>query len=302
MYGQAVPSAMASGQAPCVVPNPHGSPIPVGPAHPLLVIAGPCTLESRDLGLTVGSELKKACDDAGLPYVFKASFDKANRSSASSPRGPGLDEGLEWLADIGAELDCPVTTDVHLPEQAPPVAEVASLIQIPAFLCRQSDLLEAAARAAAPTDAVVNVKKGQFLSPKEMMGPIKKLHEAGCDNAMLTERGTFFGYHRLVNDFVGIGDMMELDRSKFCDRGPTPVCFDATHSTQLPGSGEQSGGRPERSGMLALAAVAAGVHALFIESHPEPSSAWSDGATQLPVGEAAAVISRAAKVRACMGE
>ena len=297
---------MASGQAlhsaPCVIPNPHGPPIPVGPGHPLLVIAGPCTLESKDLGLSVGRALKKVCDDVGLPYIFKASFDKANRSSASSPRGPGLDEGLRWLADIGTELGCPVTTDIHLPEQAAPVAEVASIIQIPAFLCRQSDLLEAAARAAKLNGAVVNVKKGQFLSPREMMGPIKKLHEAGCDNAMLTERGTFFGYHRLVNDFIGIGDMMELDRSAFCDRGPAPVCFDATHSTQLPGSGEQTGGRPERSGTLALAAVAAGVHALFIESHPEPAKAWSDGATQLSPNTAAAVIAQCARIRAAMDE
>jgi 2-dehydro-3-deoxyphosphooctonate aldolase (KDO 8-P synthase) len=159
----------------------------------------------------------------------------------------------------------------------------------------------AAAEAATPTGAVVNVKKGQFLSPREMLGPIKKLHEAGCDNAMLTERGTFFGYHRLVNDFIGINDMMELDRSAFCDLGPAPVCFDATHSTQLPGSGEQTGGRPERSAMLAAAAVVAGVHALFIESHPEPSEAWSDGATQLPIAAAAAVITQAAKLRAAMG-
>jgi 2-dehydro-3-deoxyphosphooctonate aldolase (KDO 8-P synthase) len=273
----------------------------VGDGHPLLVIAGPCTLESLEMGLEVGRALKRACDDAGLAYVFKASFDKAKRSSAASPRGPGLERGLDWLAQIGEELGCPVTTDIHLPEQAAPVAQVASIIQIPAFLCRQSDLLVAAAEAATPTGAVVNVKKGQFLSPREMLGPIKKLHEAGCDNAMLTERGTFFGYHRLVNDFIGINDMMELDRSAFCDLGPAPVCFDATHSTQLPGSGEQTGGRPERSAMLAAAAVVAGVHALFIESHPEPSEAWSDGATQLPIAAAAAVITQAAKLRAAMG-
>jgi 2-dehydro-3-deoxyphosphooctonate aldolase (KDO 8-P synthase) len=290
--------------APCTVPNPHGPAIPVGPGHPLLVIGGPCTLESKDLGLGVGRALKDACEAAGLPYVFKASFDKANRSSARSPRGPGLHEGLRWLAEIGEELACPVTTDVHLPEQAAPVAGVAGIIQIPAFLCRQSDLLEAAALAAGPGGLAVNVKKGQFLSPREMLGPIRKLHEAGCDNTMLTERGTFFGYHRLVTDFIGVGDMMELDRSAFCDpsdRGPAPVCFDATHSLQLPGSGEQTGGRPERGPMLAMAAVAAGVHALFIESHPEPARAWSDGATQLPIDTAQAVIAQAARLRAAMG-
>ncbi|NRA57301.1 MAG: 3-deoxy-8-phosphooctulonate synthase [Phycisphaerales bacterium] len=286
--------------APCVVPNPHGSEFAVGPGRPLLVIGGPCTLESLELGLEVGRELKASCEAAGLPYVFKASFDKANRSSAGSPRGPGLGQGLGWLEQIGRELGCPVTTDIHLPEQAAPVAEVASIIQIPAFLCRQSDLLEAAANASAARELVVNVKKGQFLSPAEMLGPVRKLHEAGCDNVLLTERGTFFGYHRLVTDFIGVGDMIELDRSVFCDRGPAPVCFDATHSLQLPGSGAQTGGRPERGPMLAMAAVAAGVHALFIESHPKPSEAWSDGATQLPIETAASVIAQAAKLRACM--
>ena len=295
---------MAASEAPCVVPNPHGSDFAVGSGRPLLVIGGPCTLESLELGLEVGRALKAACEPAGggegLPYVFKASFDKANRSSAASPRGPGLEQGLEWLAQIGRELACPVTTDIHLPEQATQGAEVASILQIPAFLCRQSDLLTAAAEAAKPGGLVVNVKKGQFLSPVEMLGPVRKLYEAGCDNVLLTERGTFFGYHRLVTDFIGVGDMMELDRSTFCDRGSAPVVFDATHSLQLPGSGAQTGGRPERGPMLAMAAVAAGVHALFIESHPKPSEAWSDGATQLPIETAASVISRVAKLRACM--
>jgi 2-dehydro-3-deoxyphosphooctonate aldolase (KDO 8-P synthase) len=275
----------------------------------LLIIAGPCTLESLELGLEVGRAMRAACEQAcggaGLPYVFKASFDKANRSSAGSPRGPGLERGLQWLATIGRELGCPVTTDIHLPEQAEKVADalsdVGGIIQIPAFLCRQSDLLEAAAHAAKDKNLAVNVKKGQFLSPAEMLGPIKKLHEAGCDNVLLTERGTFFGYHRLVTDFIGVGDMMELDRSGFCDRGPAPVVFDATHSLQLPGAGSQTGGRPERGPMLAMAAVAAGVHSLFIESHPEPSKAWSDGATQLPLDVAASVITQAARLRGAMG-
>ncbi len=286
--------------APCVVPNPHGPELGVGPGQQLLVIGGPCTLESLELGLEVGRALKSACDSAGLAYVFKASFDKANRSSAGSPRGPGLEQGLDWLRQIGEELACPVTNDIHIQEQAEAVAQVVSNIQIPAFLCRQSDLLEAAAHAAEPKGSVVNVKKGQFLSPAEMLGPVRKLHEARCDNVLLTERGTFFGYHRLVTDFIGVGDMMELDRSKFCDRGPAPVCFDATHSLQLPGSGAQTGGRPERGPMLAMAAVAAGVHALFIESHPNPTEAWSDGATQLPIETASSVIETAGKLRACM--
>ncbi|GIW74810.1 MAG: 2-dehydro-3-deoxyphosphooctonate aldolase [Phycisphaerales bacterium] len=292
---------MAHHEAPCVVPDPFGSPIPVGPGRPLLVIAGPCTLESLELGLEVGRAMQQACRDAGLPFVFKASFDKANRTSAASPRGPGLEQGLDWLERIGSTLGCPVTTDIHLPEQAQAVARVASIIQIPAFLCRQSDLLAAAGRHAAERGLVVNVKKGQFLSPQEMLGPLRKLHEAGCDNALLTERGTFFGYHRLVNDFIGIGDMMALDRSAFCARGPAPVCFDATHSTQLPGLGDQSGGRPDRAPMLALAAVAAGVHALFLETHPNPSQAASDGATQLPLPVAQALIARAGRLRQAVG-
>ena len=202
-----------------------------------------------------------------------------------------LERGLDWLAQIGEALGGAITTDIHDPSQAEPVAACVDLIQIPAFLCRQTDLLAAAARAAVAHGRAVNVKKGQFLSPGEMVGPVAKLAESGCSNVMLTERGTFFGYHRLVNDFVGLGDLMEL--------GP-PVCFDATHSTQLPGTGEQSGGRPERAPLLAAAAVAAGVHALFIEVHPDPSSALSDSATVLDLGTAESVLARAAAIHAAL--
>tara|TARA_R110000737_G_scaffold2923_16_gene9772 strand:+ start:14240 stop:15103 length:864 start_codon:yes stop_codon:yes gene_type:complete len=256
-------------------------PVTIGEGHPLAIIAGPCTLESLELGLQVGRHCKAVCESLGLPYIFKASFDKANRSSINSKRGIGIEQGLEHFQAIKQELGVPTTTDIHAPEQAEAIAEVVDLIQIPAFLCRQTDLVVASAQAAAAKGRGVNIKKGQFLSPSEMGGPVRKATEAGCDNLMLTERGTFFGYHRLVNDFIGIADMMELDCSKFTKLGSPPVCFDVTHSTQLPGSGEQTGGRPDRALQLAKAATAIGVHSLFVECHPNPKEAWSDGATQV---------------------
>lgn len=268
-------------------------PLTIGPGRPLAVIAGPCVLESLDLGLRVARVCRDACAAHGLPYVFKASFDKANRSSISSPRGPGLEQGLSWLERVGRELSVPVTTDIHDPTQADPVARVVDLVQIPAFLCRQTDLLAAAGRAAATHGRAVNVKKGQFMAPAEMTGPIRKLADAGCHNVLLTERGTFFGYHRLVNDFIGLGDLLELPAPD----GPPPVCFDCTHSTQQPGVGEQTGGRPERAPLLARAAVAAGVHAVFIECHPDPPRALSDAATQQPLDDIPALIASLASLR-----
>lgn len=286
-------------------PRPSSSPPPrhcmvgkvcIGADQPLTVIAGPCVFESYALGLEVGTALRDTCKALGLSFIFKASFDKANRSSVSSPRGPGLKTGLGWLAKIREELGVPVTSDLHEPAHAEPASEVLDLFQIPAFLCRQTDLLNAAGRAACAHHRAVNVKKGQFLSPREMVGPVRKLAEAGCDNVLLTERGTFFGYHRLVNDFTGLGDLMELDCSGLSVPGSPPVCFDVTHSTQLPGSGEQTGGRPDRAALLARAATAAGVAALFIESHPEPSRAMSDGATQLPIEQAREVLRQCARI------
>jgi 2-dehydro-3-deoxyphosphooctonate aldolase (KDO 8-P synthase) len=241
--------------------------------------------------------MKTACDGAGVSYIFKASFDKANRSSIRSARGPGLERGLGWLSSIRGKLGVPVTTDIHTPEQAEPVARVVDLLQIPAFLCRQTDLLVAAGQAAATHGRAVNVKKGQFMSPGEMGGAVKKLAEAGCTNVMLTERGTFFGYGRLVNDFLGLGDLMELA----CEGGAPPVCFDCTHSTQTPGTGETTGGRPERAPLLARAATAAGVHALFMECHPEPKKAMSDASTMLRIEEAVGLVGEAARIRAAMG-
>jgi 2-dehydro-3-deoxyphosphooctonate aldolase (KDO 8-P synthase) len=259
-----------------------------GGDHPLVIIAGPCVLETPEITRRIASTMAELCDDLGLPYVFKASFDKANRTSIRSPRGPGFEAGLQELGAVREELGVPVTTDVHEPRQAEAAARVTDLLQIPAFLCRQTDLLTACADTGRP----VNVKKGQFLSPAEMQHAVDKLRESGCDEIMLTERGTFFGYHRLVNDFTGLGDLMEL--------GP-PVCFDVTHSTQLPGAARASaGGRPERAALLARAAVAAGVHALFIECHPDPPRALSDASTQQPLEAMPQLLREVVAIRAAL--
>ena len=245
--------------------------IPIGRGNPLVIIAGPCALESRETNALIASTMRDICERLGLPYIFKASFDKANRSSIHSDRGPGPEEGLAEIARIASEFALPTTTDIHAPEQAAMAAEIVDLLQIPAFLSRQTDLLAAAAVTGKP----VNVKKGQFMAPVEMNNIITKLSESGCDNIMLTERGTFFGYHRLVNDFTGLGDLMQL--------GP-PVCFDVTHSTQLPGGDTtKTAGRPERAPLLAKAATAAGVDALFFECHPQPANGVSDQSTMLPL-------------------
>jgi 2-dehydro-3-deoxyphosphooctonate aldolase (KDO 8-P synthase) len=267
--------------------------VTIGGNNPLAVIAGPCVLESFVLGLEIGQRVQAICQDLGLRYIFKASFDKANRSSIRSARGPGLERGLEWFARIKERLGVPATTDIHEPDQAEPVSKVIELLQIPAFLCRQTDLLCAAGQAAAASGSGVNVKKGQFMSPIEMNGAVRKLAEAGCTNVMLTERGTFFGYGRLVNDFLGLGDLIELPAAG----GSPPVCFDCTHSTQLPGTGETTGGRPDRAPLLARAATAAGVHALFIECHPDPSKGMSDASTMLRLDSMQDLLGRIAKIR-----
>jgi 2-dehydro-3-deoxyphosphooctonate aldolase (KDO 8-P synthase) len=256
----------------------------------LVIIAGPCVLETPAIHRAIGETVAEACAQAGLPWIFKGSFDKANRTSKASPRGPGMTEGLDLLQEAGALFDVPTTTDVHQPDQAQTVADAVDLLQIPAFLCRQTDLLSACGA----TGRTVNIKKGQFLSPAEMQHAAQKVLQAGAGGLMLTERGTFFGYHRLVNDFIGMGDLMDLG---------WPVCFDATHSTQLPGGGgTTSAGRPERAALLARAAVAAGVHALFIECHPDPSLAHSDGATVQDLPATAAIIHEAAAIRSALTE
>lgn len=258
--------------------------VTVGKDKPLTLIAGPCQIESEDMCLRIGEQMRDRCAELGMQYIFKASFDKANRSSIHTPRGTGLDDGLASLERIGKALGVPTTTDIHEPYQAQPAGQAVDLLQIPAFLCRQTDLLVAAAK----TGKAVNVKKGQFLSPGEMTNVVNKLEEAGCNSIMLTERGTFFGYNRLVNDFPGLEDMMQLN---------WPVCFDVTHSTQLPGGGgTHTAGRPQRAPLLARCAVAAGVQALFIETHPDPKRAKSDAATMLPVDQVLDLLGQLAKL------
>lgn len=238
-------------------------------AESLFIIAGPCVIESAEQCLAIAAHVKSVCKKLGFTYVFKASFDKANRSSNSSFRGPGLTDGLVVLERIKRELGIAVLTDVHEASQAPVAAKVVDVLQIPAFLARQTDLLQACGQ----TGRVINVKKGQFMSPAEMGNAIEKIQSTGNRNIMLTERGTFFGYNRLVNDFTGIAVMKALG---------VPVVFDITHSTQQPaGLGNQSGGSPTFSPLLARAAVAAGVDGLFLECHPDPRNAKSDAATVL---------------------
>jgi 2-dehydro-3-deoxyphosphooctonate aldolase (KDO 8-P synthase) len=238
---------------------------------PLFVIAGPCVIESAELCLQVARHVKGVCERLGLTYVFKASFDKANRSSISGFRGPGLRDGLVVLERVKHDLGLPVLTDVHETEQVPVAARVVDVLQVPAFLARQTDLLIACGR----TRCHVNIKKGQFMSPQEMGNAVQKVRDAGNDRVLLTERGTFFGYNRLVNDFTGLAVMRQFG---------CPVVFDVTHSTQQPaGQGNQSGGNPQYAPLLARAAVAAGVDGLFLECHPDPKSAKSDAATMLPL-------------------
>ena len=245
---------------------------------PLFIIAGPCVIESSELCLRIAEHVRDLCVGLGLPYIFKASFDKANRSSGASFRGPGLEDGLVVLDRVRSELGVPVLTDIHEPSQAAIAAKVVDVLQVPAFLARQTDLLQACGR----TGRAVNVKKGQFMSPVEMGNAVEKLRAVGCRQVMLTERGTFFGYNRLVNDFTGIPTMKQFG---------CPVIFDITHSTQQPGAlGTASGGNPALSPMLARAAVAAGVDGLFLETHPDPSSAKSDASSMLPLDTVAPLL------------
>jgi 2-dehydro-3-deoxyphosphooctonate aldolase (KDO 8-P synthase) len=250
----------------------------------LFLIAGPCVIENEKLCLQVASTLKKICRAAGIFYVFKASFDKANRTSASSFRGPGLEDGLKVLAKVRTEFDLPVLTDVHNEAQATAAAPVVDILQIPAFLCRQTDLIEAAVG----TGKIVNLKKGQFLSPIEMGNVAEKAKRAGGKRIMLTERGTTFGYNNLVADMRSIPLMK---------RYGCPVVFDATHSVQLPGGGgDKSSGQREFAPVLARAALAAGANGLFIETHPQPDKALSDGPNMIPLGEMAALLKDLLKV------
>jgi 2-dehydro-3-deoxyphosphooctonate aldolase (KDO 8-P synthase) len=268
-------------------------PVTIGPwtagaGAPLLWIAGPCVIESRDFTLRVADELRKLADRLAVPLVFKASFDKANRSSGKSFRGVGLDEGLATLAAVKRATGLPVTTDVHEVHQAAPAAEVCDVLQIPAFLARQTDLLEAAGR----TGRVVNVKKGQFMAPWDMKNVVAKLAEVGNRRVLLTERGTTFGYGMLVNDMRAVPWMQETG---------APVIFDATHSVQTPGAlGDRTGGDRRMAPVLARAAVAAGCDGVFVETHPDPDRAPSDGPNMIPLAELPALVRTCLRIRAAL--
>jgi len=245
----------------------------IGTDRPLTVIAGPCQLESRDHARMIAGRMKEICDAAGAQYVFKASYDKANRTSLSGKRGPGIDEGLKVLDGIRREFDLPVLTDVHTEAQCALAAEAVDILQIPAFLCRQTDMLLAAGR----TGAAVNVKKGQFLAPWEMGNIVTKIESTGNHRILLTERGTSFGYNTLVADMRSLPIMAQTGY---------PVVMDATHSVQQPGGrGGSSGGQREFAPVMARAAVAVGVAAVFIETHEDPDNAPSDGPNMIPLDQ-----------------
>lgn len=240
----------------------------------LTIMAGPCAIESQDILNRTAEKLKEITEKLGINYIFKSSFDKANRSSITSFRGPGLEKGLEMLAKVKSEFDLPIVTDIHNPNQAAVVAGVADVLQIPAFLCRQTDLLVAAAK----TGKIINIKKGQFLAPEQMLPLIKKVEDSGNSNILVTDRGTSFGYNNLVVDFRGIQIMQQFNY---------PVVFDATHSVQLPGAnGTSSGGDRRFVPLLAKSAMAAGANALFFEVHPDPDCAKCDGPNMIPLDKA----------------
>ena len=260
-------------------------PLACGRGQSLLLIAGPCVIESEELTLSIARRLKELTVDLPVQLVFKASFDKANRTSGAAFRGAGLDRGLDVLAAVKRETGLPVTTDIHESQQAAPVAEVCDLLQIPAFLARQTDLLVAAGQ----TGKAVNVKKGQFMAPWDMKNVLAKLNAAGCANVLLCERGTFFGYGRLVNDMRALPEMRFLG---------APVVFDATHSVQEPGGlGSATGGNRAMVEPLARAATAIGVDGLFFEVHPEPDQAPSDGPNMLRLDDFRGVLERVLTVR-----
>ena len=254
----------------------------------LILIAGPCVIESEPLCFEVARTLREITDKLGITYIFKASYDKANRTSGKSFRGPGLDEGLSVLRRVGEKFGVPVLTDVHTEEQARRSAEFVDVLQIPAFLCRQTDLIAKAVE----TGRIVNIKKGQFLSPAEMGQVVRKAAEAGTDKLLVTERGTTFGYNNLVADMRSIPIMREFG---------FPVIFDATHAVQLPGGGgDKSSGQREFAPVLARAAVAAGVDGLFIETHPNPAAALSDGPNMIPLAEMPDLLAQLLRVRAAV--
>jgi 2-dehydro-3-deoxyphosphooctonate aldolase (KDO 8-P synthase) len=252
----------------------------LGSGNPLFVIAGPCVIESETHAMKIAEAAARFASDVGVPYIFKASYDKANRSSVKSFRGPGLSEGLRILAKIKSALSVPILTDIHESTQAAPAAEVADILQIPAFLARQTDLVVAAAK----TGRIVNVKKPQFVAPQDMENVVEKIASTGNHKILITERGSSFGYHNLVVDMRSFPILKRLGY---------PVIFDATHSVQLPGGqGHASGGQPEFIEPLARAAVAAGAEGVFVETHDNPAGALSDGPNALPLSDFPALLAR----------
>lgn len=259
--------------------------IKVGKNEPLLLIVGPCVIENEYFNTKLAEDILKITHKFPINFVYKSSFDKANRTSIQSFRGVELQEGLRILDNIKTKLGIPILTDIHESIQAKPVAEVCDMLQIPAFLCRQTDLLVAAAK----TGKCVNVKKGQFLAPWDMKNVVKKLEDAGCEHIMLTERGTSFGYNTLVVDMRGLVQMQDFSY---------PICFDATHSVQMPGGkGDFSGGQREFVPVLAKAAIAIGIDALFLEVHPDPEIAPSDGSNMLYLKDLEKTLERLLKIR-----
>lgn len=247
----------------------------VGLDRPFFLIAGPCVIESKQMALDTAGALKEICAGLGIPFIYKSSYDKANRSSSTSPRGPGMEAGLDILAEVRKKIGVPVLTDVHTEAEVPAVAAVVDVLQTPAFLCRQTDFIQACAASGKP----VNIKKGQFLAPGDMKHVVAKAKEAngGADNILVCERGASFGYNNLVSDMRSLAIMRETE---------CPVVFDATHSVQLPGGqGASSGGQREFVPVLSRAAVAVGVAGLFMETHPDPAKAWSDGPNAWPLGQ-----------------
>jgi 2-dehydro-3-deoxyphosphooctonate aldolase (KDO 8-P synthase) len=268
----------------------------IGGGNPLVLIGGPCAIENEPHALMLAERLARIAGDRGVPFIYKSSYDKANRSSVTSYRGPGLKEGLRILRRVREAVGCPVLSDVHDVAQVEPAAEALDVLQVPAFLCRQTDLVVACGRARKP----VNVKKGQFLSPKEMLNIVEKIRSTGNEDILLTERGTTFGYNNLVVDFRGLQDMRELGY---------PVLFDATHSVQRPGGeGDRSGGERQYVPALARAAVAVGVDALFMEVHEDPDRALadgrplSDGPTMLRLDDLPRLLREITAIRRALGE
>lgn len=263
-----------------------------GSQQPLLFIAGPCVLETPELALQIALRLAEIADELQIPLVFKASFDKANRTSITSYRGPGLERGLEILAQVREATGLPLLTDIHEPQQAEPAARVCSILQVPAFLARQTDLVQAVAEATARHGGTVNIKKPQFVAPEDMRHAVQKCEQSGNPRVLLTERGTTFGYGRLINDFRAIPVMQELG---------VPVIFDATHSVQLPG-GSTTGGERRMVSFLARAAVAAGCDGVFFETHPQPEKSPSDGPNMLPLDELPRLIRLLLRIRHALSE